>query len=131
MTTIVVLKKFGQGGMIYWISLFCIKDDDAMWVCMFQRTKKRRQGKKSKLTIMWSIQFDSNNTLAVMNFQNTLKFIRKNHIVRHTIKTFEKKKKETKKHPIFHPQKTPSCREMNEFIMNVSFGHHLHVYIFI
>jgi hypothetical protein len=105
-----------------------------MWVYMFQRTEKKRQGKKSKQTIMSSIQFNNNNILEVMNFQNTLKIIwKKNHIVRHSIKTYKKKKKETifKNTQFFILKKTPSCHEVNEFIMNLSLGHHIYTRFYI
>jgi hypothetical protein len=88
-----------------------------MWVYMFQRTEKRRQGKN--LTIMWSIQFDNKNMLEVMNFQNTLKVIwKKNHIVRHSIKTYKKiKRKLFLKTPNFSSSKD-SFMSWSEWIHN-------------
>jgi hypothetical protein len=66
-----------------------------MWVYV-SKDENEKTRKNSKETIMWSIQFDNNNILEVMNFQNTLKFIWKNQIVRHSIKTHEKEKKKRK-----------------------------------
>jgi hypothetical protein len=55
---------------------FCIKDD-AMWVYVPKDGEEKTKGKKSKQTIMRSIQIDNNNILEVMNFQKYIKIYMK------------------------------------------------------
>jgi len=62
-------------------SHFCTKECDAMWVYMFQRMEKRRQGKN--LNEQSCDQFNSTTTIFLKwwTFQNTLKIIWKKKII--------------------------------------------------
>ncbi len=111
-------------------SHFCIKDD-AMWVYV-PKDEKEKTRKKSKWTIMWSIQFDNNNILEVMNFQKYIKIYMKSSYCKDTpSKHMRRQKRKLKKHPIFSSSKDSICHEVNGFIMNLYLGHHLYVYIYI